>query len=174
MLKFTHYAVTFAEFPDEISLIFSISGCPNHCKGCSEPELQKDAGIPLTESIIKEKISEFPGITLIGFLGGDSNWDEIAQLANYIHSLNLKVGLYSGKDVLSMKLLNCLDYYKIGRWILPVGSVDSWWKTNCGPITFTFSNQLMFKKEGDIWANITSKFRDKPLNNLQKEVIQKE
>lgn len=174
MLKFTHCAVTFAEFPDEIALIFSISGCPNRCKGCSEPELQENTGIPLTRGTLKEKIAEFPGISLVGFLGGDSDHEEICHLAEYVHSLNLKVGMYSGKDFLNMNLLNCLDYYKIGRWIVPEGPVDSWWKTNCGPITFTFSNQLMFKKEGDLWLNITPKFREKSINNLQKEVIQKE
>ncbi|MBO7079714.1 MAG: hypothetical protein J6W64_07910 [Bacilli bacterium] len=46
--------VTFSEFPDEIALNFSISGCPNHCVGCSEPEMAEDIGQELTFEVIDE------------------------------------------------------------------------------------------------------------------------
>ena len=54
---------------------------------------------------------------------------------------------------------------------MPEGPVENWWKTSCGPIKFTFSNQLMFKKVDNNWVNITDKFRNKPLNNLKKEIV---
>lgn len=108
---------------------------------------------------------------MIGFMGGDRYVSEIVELARAIHDQGLKVGIYSGRDLLDMDLLNSLDYYKIGRWIMPQGNPDSWWKKNCGPLKFTFSNQLMFKRIGSLWVNITDRFRDKPLNNLKKEII---
>lgn len=165
-------AVTFAEFPDEIALCFNITNCPGTCERCSEPELRLDIGDELTEEALDAYIARHPGITLVGFMGGDRDHGEISALAEYLHDKhNLKVGMYSGMDFLDAALLDCLDYYKIGRWIAPVGEPRDWHKKNCGPIKFAFSNQLMFKKVGNCWANITCEFRKTPLNDLKKEII---
>lgn len=171
MIKYYDVATTFSEFPDEIALCINITNCCNNCPFCSEPWLKENIGNELTEAEIDSLISKHPGITLIGFMGGDSSHSDIVKLTEYIHSKGLKVGMYSGLDSLDMNLLNCLDYYKFGRWIKPEGEVENWWKKNCGPLKFTFSNQVMLKKVGDNWINITDRFRDKPLNNLKKEII---
>ena len=172
MLKYFDFAIVFQEFPEEIALAINITNCPCHCEKCSEPWLQQDAGTELTEEELDKLITTHKGITLVGFMGGDNDHERIKVLTNYIHEkYNLKVGMYSGFDSLDINLLDCLDYYKIGRWIFPKGEVSSWWKQNCGPIKFTFSNQLMFKKIKNHWVNITNEFRKIPLNNLQKEII---
>ena len=174
MLKYLgEPTITFAEFPDEISLIWNISNCPCCCKGCSEPELQQDIGSELNETALVEAVKMHPGITLLGFMGGDSDKESLIVLFKWIkvHYPAIKIGIYSGRDFLDINLLNLVDYYKIGRWIMPEGDPDTWWKTNCGPINFTFSNQLMFKRDGDKWLNITHKFRGKPLNNLERQII---
>ena len=44
MVKYVDTLVTFAEFPNEISLCINISGCPNHCPGCHSPYLAQDIG----------------------------------------------------------------------------------------------------------------------------------
>lgn len=173
MLKYIgNPTVTFTEFPDEIALCINITGCPCRCPKCSEPELQEDTGTILNERELATILSEHPGISLVGFMGGDCDHEAIAKLSDFIHLHNLKVGMYSGLDYLDPILLNSLDYYKIGRWITPKGDEADWWKTNCGPLNFTFSNQVMFKKESGVWLNITSKFREKAVKDLKRAIIE--
>lgn len=171
-MKYYDYAVTFAEFPDEVALCFNISNCPGRCKKCSEPWLLEDVGTEMTEAAIDAVIEKSSGITLVGFMGGDKDHNKIEILSKHIHEkFGLKVGMYSGQEYLDMNLLGCLDYYKIGRWILPEGPVEEWHKKNCGPLKFPFSNQLMFKKDGDKWINITGEFRKDLVNNYAREII---
>ena len=47
-MKYLNTAITFREFPDEISLCINITNCPFHCSGCHSPELWKDVGKELT------------------------------------------------------------------------------------------------------------------------------
>ena len=49
MLKYTEYKLVFLELPEEVSLAFSISSCPNLCRGCHSPELRNDIGTPIEE-----------------------------------------------------------------------------------------------------------------------------
>lgn len=171
-MKTYEYAITFQEFPDEVTLCLNISNCPGLCKYCSEPWLREDIGTTLTLNYLDELIEEHPDITMIAFMGGDANHSEIFEFGKYIkNTTNLKVGFYSGRDYLNMNLLQTLDYYKIGRWICPEGPVEDWYKKTWGPIVFPFSNQLLFKKEGDKWINITERLREKPLGNLENYII---
>jgi len=172
MIKFLGKpAITFSEFPDEISLNFNITNCPGNCSHCSEPELLADVGEEITEELLDKFIKDNPGITMIGFMGGDRDHKTVYELSKYIKSKGLKVGIYSGQEYLDLNLLQILDYYKIGRWIMPTGNPDDWPKLNCGPLIFPFSNQLMFKKEDNKWINITNKFRKEPINNLERYII---
>ena len=167
MIKYVDTAVTFAEFPDEISLCINLSLCPNHCEGCSEPYLAEDIGEVLTPNKLKELIQQNPGITLVGFMGGDNDHEQLYQLAKYVKEVfHLKIGVYSGRDYLNITLLEVVDYYKIGRWIMPQGDSSSWASTTCGPITFPFSNQVMFKKDSNQLINITERFRERKINDL--------
>lgn len=179
MLKVYDSAVTFTEFPDEVTLCVNISNCPGGCDNCSEPWLREDVGTPLTEEEIDKLIGEHPGITVFGLMGGDNDHNDVARIANYIHSKysSLKVGMYSGRDFLNMKLLECLDLYKIGRWITPKGPVEEWHKTNNGVLQFPWSNQLLFEKfynpllKEYTWINTTSKFRKQPLGDPKRYII---
>ena len=121
MLKYYDYCTTFAEFPDEIALCLNISQCVGTCEGCSEPYLREDIGTPLTTSEIDRLIQENSNISLFGFMGGDNDHEAVYELANYIHTnyRNIKVGMYSGRDFIDLKLAEVLDYYKIGRFIMP-------------------------------------------------------
>lgn len=164
-------AISFSEFPDEIALNFNISNCPGTCEHCSEPELRADTGIQITEEVLKREIENHPGITLVGFMGGDADHTAICNLTNFVHELGLKVGMYSGRNYLDVDLLNCLDYYKIGEFRMFTGEEDTWKDQTAGPITLPTSNQIMFKKDNNKWINITDKFRTKKINNWRKEII---
>lgn len=172
MIKYYDKCTTFAEFPDEIALCVNISNCIGTCDGCSEPWLREDIGTELTEQEVDKLIKENPDITLFGFMGGDRDHNYILHLTRYIHEhYNIKVGMYSGRDYLNLDLAKELDCYKIGRFIMPKGPVDTWSKQNCGPITFPFSNQIYYERHGDILLNCTYKFRTKTLNDLEKQII---
>lgn len=177
MLKYYDCATTFAEFPDCITLCVNISNCPGYCDGCSEPWLLEDVGTELTSEEIDKLIKNNPGITVFGLMGGDNDHKDVARVANYIHENypDLKVGMYSGREFLNMNLLNCLDLYKIGRWIMPKGPVSEWHKTNNGVLQFPWSNQLLFEKvklkDEFVWVNVTSKFRKSPLGNPERYII---
>lgn len=122
MLKFYGSAVTFSEFPDEIALCVNISNCPCKCKGCSETFLREDIGVYLTNEKIQELVDANPGCTVFGLLGGDINHSDIIRISEYIHkNTNLKLGFYSGEDYLDINLIPYVDFYKIGRWIMPKG-----------------------------------------------------
>ena len=158
-MKYTDTEIVFREFPDEITLAINISNCPIHCKGCHSPELWNDVGERLTYTKLDELIDNSPGITCVGFMGGDSDPKYINGLAFYINMNHpkLKVGWYSGKETFSKDIEpELFDYIKTGPYIEELGGLDS-------PTT----NQQLFKKErvslesGEItygWVDITSKF----------------
>lgn len=177
MIKYYDYAIVTAEFPDCIALAINITNCPGCCEGCSEPYLLEDIGTILSEEEIDRLIQLNPDITLFGFMGGDSDHEEVCRLSKYIHNkYSIKVGMYSGRDYLDLNLANELDYYKIGRFIMPkpYNNPEDWWKNNCGPITFTFSNQHMFKKIDGKLIDITYRFRENKINSiesLKKQII---
>lgn len=174
MIKYYDSTIVMAELPDEIALALNISNCPLNCGGCSEPWLKPDVGTPLTEKELDKIIAKYKdSVTCICFMGGDADHKDVARCCSYIKShSSLKTAIYSGYDFLDNDLLGCLDYYKIGRWIMPKGDSKDWWKTNCGPLQFPFSNQLLFEKVENKWLNITYKFRTHPLSiDLKKYVI---
>lgn len=121
MLKYFDKAIVLQEFPDEITLALNISNCICHCEGCCESYLKEDIGTILDTDQIDFLIKENPDISCIGFMGGDSDHGAIYELTQYIHLTypDLKVGMYSGKDELDLSLAYMLDYYKIGRFIMP-------------------------------------------------------
>lgn len=166
--------VTFSEFPDEITLCVNISNCPGMCENCSEAYLQKDIGEYLTNEEIDKLIKENSDITVFGLMGGDSEHSDVVRIANYIHEnyKNIKVGMYSGWEYINLELASVLDYYKIGRWITPKGDSKDWYKTNCGPLVFPWSNQLLFKKIDNKLVNITYKFRTQPLSDYERYIIE--
>lgn len=168
-LKYYDYAIVFKEFPDYIALAVNITNCPCNCEGCSEPYLRENIGTELTNDEIDKLVKKHSDCNLFGLMGGDSNHNDVVRIANYIHTHYpyLKVGMYSGLDSLDTKLLECLDFYKIGRFIMPKGEQ----KTNNGPICFPWSNQIAFEKINNKWINITYKFRKETISDLNKYVI---
>lgn len=187
MIKYYDVATVFAEFPDETTLAINISNCPGHCGhmedgkfvlDCSEPWLLEDVGTELTTEELDRLIGENPDVTCIGFMGGDNDLATVYALTVWLHNHHpeLKVGIYSGREFLDLRLAEVMDYYKIGRFIMPQPKEhpEEWWKTNCGVIGFPFSNQLMFKRVGDELVNVTHRFREHRFNSfdsLRKQIV---
>ena len=53
MVKYYNYDIVFAEIPDETTLALNITNCPNRCRGCHSPHLQKDIGRILDDDELK-------------------------------------------------------------------------------------------------------------------------
>ena len=124
-MKYLDYAVTFSEFPDEIALCINISNCPFHCSGCHSSELWEDKGEELNEESLTTLIGRNPGISCIGFMGGNPN--SVNDLANFVkqHWL-LKIGWYTGYQFIPKEInLNNFDYIKIGPYIKELGGLDN-------------------------------------------------
>ena len=52
-MKYNSIDILMQEVPDEISLAYEITGCPNMCKKCHSPELRDSTlGIELTSDLI--------------------------------------------------------------------------------------------------------------------------
>ena len=136
-MKYVCSEVVFQELPDEITLAINISGCPIRCPDCHSKYLWEDVGEVLTTEVLESLINKNPGITAICFMGGDSDTNEIVNLAKYVKLNNLAVGWYSGKQAVPNEVLNNLryfDYIKVGPYI-----------KEKGPINNKNSNQILFE-----------------------------
>lgn len=124
-MKYLDYAVTFSEFPDEISLCINISNCPFHCSGCHSPELWEDRGELLDEDTLSILIGRNPGISCIGFMGGEPG--AVNDLAKFVkdHWL-LSVGWYTGYSKIPKDInISNFDYIKLGQYNKELGGLDN-------------------------------------------------
>jgi anaerobic ribonucleoside-triphosphate reductase activating protein len=134
-MKYVDTLVSFSEIPDEITLCINMSNCSNKCEGCHSPWLQENIGIELNNYELYDIINKNSGISCVCFMGGDSDPEEINNLAIKIKSKNLKVGWYSGNSEISDKInIKNFDYIKIGPYL-----------KNKGPLSDKNTNQKMYK-----------------------------
>ena len=149
-LKYLGYSIVFQEVPDEVTLAINISGCPHKCEGCHSKYLWEYNGNYISNDLV-ELIEKYKGlITCVCFMGGDQNIEELLLLMKIVKLSKLKVALYTGASdphTLAHVMSIPVDYIKYGPYIEQLGGLDS--KT---------TNQVMLKRYGDIWANITDKF----------------
>lgn len=152
MLYFSNPQIVFQELPDEISLAFSISGCPLQCESCHSSYTWKtDFGTPLTSNILKEQIKTYSGlISCVIFYGGEWDLECLEVLIEIIKTNDLKCCLYTGQELnyFNQNFLKKLDFIKTGRFISSLGGVDS-----------PSSNQILFQIANDHFTNITHKMR---------------
>ena len=139
-MKIYNTQVVLREFPDEITLALNISNCPNRCKGCHSPYLQEDQGVVVYEDILDSLIESNPGISCVGFMGGDASVEEVVQFAKHVRDkYGLKTGWYSGRDYIpNTDILNYFDYIKYGHY-----------DEQCGPLDSPKTNQVMIRIEHD-------------------------
>lgn len=129
MLKYADTAITFAEFPNEVSLCINISNCPCKCINCHSSYLSQDIGEVLSVGQLKELIDKSDGITCIGFMGGDSDPSEINNLAHWVRKNYplLHIGWYSGREIFPNNKIDIdnFDWIKIGAYIEQFGPLNN-------------------------------------------------
>lgn len=124
-MYFTYKTISIAEVPNEISLIYSISGCGKSCKDCHSPELQSKNGDFLSLELFEKHLQEYKRhISCVCFLGGNwyDNFELYCQLAK---QHNKKVCLYTGDNDIEDSKKQHLDYLKIGPFIKELGGLEN-------------------------------------------------
>lgn len=147
-MKYLDTMIGFREFPDEISLLINITGCYWHCPGCHSPELWKDIGTELTFNELDRLINSNKGITLVGFMGGNSKDVNTRAFHIIMNHPKLKIGWYTGLKELPKDFdPDYFDYIKLGPYIKELGGLDN-------PNT----NQRFYKIENGQLIDWTYKF----------------
>lgn len=123
-MRILNYFTSFQEVPDNLSLCFSVFGCPHSCRNCSwrnEKNFLKLTPQDILEIVNKNK--EF--IDCVCFLGGE--WEpEFKEVLSMCKKTGLLTCLYTGlEDIKDMDILSNLDFVKVGPYIENLGGLQS-------------------------------------------------
>lgn len=126
-LRFSLEQVVWQEVPGEVSLAFTISGCPLRCKGChSSAARNPETGQLLTAEYFLARLIQYRGlISCVLFLGGEWQPAALLELLHIARGQALSTCLYSGYETVATSLLPQLTYLKTGPWIEALGGLDS-------------------------------------------------
>ena len=126
MIKYTEYALTFAEVPDEANLVINISNCPHRCPGCHSPYLQQDTGDKLTRPFLSDLLDKHKDeITCVCLMGEGNDINALYEVLRFIRSKGFKTALYSGSTMVDMFILSQLNYLKLGPYDDELGGLSS-------------------------------------------------
>ncbi|WP_088330992.1 anaerobic ribonucleoside-triphosphate reductase activating protein [Lacimicrobium sp. SS2-24] len=119
--------ICFQEVPDEVSLAFTITGCPLACAGChSRDTWDPDKGDALTDATFEVWLERYQHlITCVLFFGGEWHPDVLLNKLRIARQAGLKTCLYTGMNSVPARLQSQLDYLKTGRWHTELGGLDS-------------------------------------------------
>lgn len=120
------FNVVLQEVPGEISLCFSISGCPLQCPGCHSPFLwKKHFGEKITLETFKEYLYRYYDFaSCVLFMGGEWHSDELVLMLKCAQRMGFKTCLYTGENEVDPEILRFLTYIKTGPWIQERGGLS--------------------------------------------------
>ncbi len=126
-MYFQDFQVVLQEVPGEVSLCFSISGCPLRCEGCHSTHLwKKRKGKKLTKKIFCQTICRYKGLaSCVIFMGGEWHKKKLVELLKIAREENYKTCLYTGEEEVDKEILDQLNWIKTGRWKTSLGGLDS-------------------------------------------------
>lgn len=150
MLRYVNYCIALQEVPDEVSLVFNISGCTHHCPACHSKYLWEDVGSKLNKKEIDKCLEPYKDlITCICFMGGDQDILTLNKLCAYSQSLGYKTCVYSGfKDVKLFSPYTNINYLKMGPY-----------EDDKGGLNRPTTNQIMYKVIDGRLKDITYRFQ---------------
>ncbi|WP_322406725.1 anaerobic ribonucleoside-triphosphate reductase activating protein [Idiomarina sp. PL1-037] len=125
-----HYSaeqIVWQEVPGEVTLAYTITGCPVGCKGChSVDSWPVGSGSSLTQEHLAQQLQKYRGlITCVLFLGGEWQPTALLKLLKQIRNEGLETCLYTGYESVSISLREQLTYLKTGPWIAARGGLES-------------------------------------------------
>ena len=141
--------VVLQEVPGEISICFSICGCPLKCDGCHSPFLWKDGTGPiLNRELFIDTLCCYSSLaTCVLFMGGEWYENELISYLKLARDMNYKTCLYTGEDEVSGKLMNELTWIKTGKWIPSQGGL------NCRETNQKFTEVRTNKNQNHLFIN---------------------
>ena len=120
MLKYHTIDISCRAIPNEVCLVFNITGCTIKCPGCNEKALWKDKGINLDFKELSAILDNYnSAITCVCLMGGEHEPQEINRLARFIkHNYAcLRTAWYSGLNKISEEIdYNNFNYLKTGAY----------------------------------------------------------
>lgn len=119
--------IVLQEVPGQISICFSIAGCPVHCKGCHSPFLWEEGnGELLTDERYLNILTQYKGYAnCVLFMGGEWHQNELVNKLAMARELGFDTCLYTGYDEVAPELLAHLTWVKTGPWIEELGGLES-------------------------------------------------
>ncbi|MCH7225846.1 4Fe-4S cluster-binding domain-containing protein [Haloferula sp. A504] len=125
-LRYVCHTVGTLEVPDEVSLIYTVSGCPLRCPGCHSSDLRNPSlGQPLDRSSFGAALDRYAGLaSCVCFLGGEWQPDALIELLKLARDRGLATCLYSGLEEIDDRIAVHLDYLKLGPFIAARGGLD--------------------------------------------------
>ncbi len=119
--------IVLQEVPGQISICFSISGCPVKCKGCHSPFLWKEGnGELLTSDRYIEILNKYKGYAnCVLFMGGEWHHDELVQKLTTARELGFETCLYTGHESVPDDVMDKLTWIKTGPWVETLGGLES-------------------------------------------------
>jgi len=120
------FQVVLQEVPGEVSLCFSISGCPLRCKGCHSPFLWKEgSGSLLNKNTYLSLLNKYKNLaSCVLFMGGEWHEKELVEYLKIANKNHYKTCLYTGEEQISESILNELNWIKTGKWEALKGGLD--------------------------------------------------
>ncbi|MBO7495916.1 MAG: anaerobic ribonucleoside-triphosphate reductase activating protein [Salinivirgaceae bacterium] len=117
--------IVLQEVPGQISICFSISGCPLHCKGCHSPFLWKEGnGELLTDERYRDILNQYRGYAnCVLFMGGEWHPDELVHKLATAKELGFDTCLYTGQETVSDEIKSNLTWLKTGPWVEEKGGL---------------------------------------------------
>ncbi|ANW96653.1 ribonucleoside-triphosphate reductase activating protein [Wenyingzhuangia fucanilytica] len=125
-MYYYRFQIAFQEVPNEISLCFSICGCPLRCKGCHSPFLfKKENGEFLTNIMYQQILEKYKNYaTCVLFMGGEWEEVELIKKLKIAKKMDYKTCLYTGLKKVDQKIEQELTWLKTGEWISDLGGLD--------------------------------------------------
>lgn len=126
-MRYACYHVGPLEVPGEISLIFTITGCPLRCHGCHSADLRSPvAGRLLEAADFVSKLSRYHGLaTCVCFLGGEWEPEELIAHLRDARAQGYRTCLYTGGTSIDDAIAVELDFLKLGPFVPELGGLDT-------------------------------------------------
>ena len=126
-MRFAQKEIVLQEVPGEVSICFSITGCPLKCKGCHSPYLWKENnGELLTTDIYKNILEKYKGFaTCVLFMGGEWFPKDLEEFLKIAKTFNYKTCLYTGYNAIPDSILQQLTWLKTGPWNPSLGGLSN-------------------------------------------------
>lgn len=126
VLRYVCHTVGTLEVPNEISLIYTLSGCPLRCAGCHSADLRNPKlGQRLDPETLAVILDRYAGLaTCVCFLGGEWMSDTLIELLKLAREKGFATCLYTGLEAIDDAIAVHLDYLKLGPFLSDRGGLD--------------------------------------------------